>query len=530
MTKHKKFIFIFFFGIQTFAFSQNNESNRFKSAVDELLTIRSISVLGFTDNLQGIYARPLESHLTELLGKNHHWDLLPVNLVGPLFSPEELEEDVEKSKSIAASLSADAFFVSRISKGPQGVYIILSLFLKQDGQLLFSESFKDDSQFEISDLKIEIEKLLKKILNKIPYQGRILSREGQRVTLNMGANDGLQSGQVLSVVQIIDMKRHPKFHFLISTEKEVLGKVKILKIDETLSFGSILTERERGVIQKNAKILTSDFVSYSAETTLDDNKEDDFIQRPESKMSFGENPQSWVPTPQPTFGQVGARIGNSIYSTNTTLQSVGSLESSTYLAPSVILDGEIWITNHISFHTSFKQGLMQVKNPRSGSSPSKLNQSLTSYDFLFGYNFRLSPSIWGPNLEVLLGYLSSRSYVDNASPQVYTTTNYTGVKTGIRGDFPILAEQKWFAGAQIYMVLQPKLSETPVSSGSSSQTTINNFGLYAFKKLSERTKLTVSLDFEQYSNNFSGTGTRAEPATSSSQRLTTMSCGLNYLF
>ena len=52
-----------------------------------------------------------------------------------------------------------------------------------------------------------------------------------------------------------------------------------------------------------------------------------------------------------------------------------------------------------------------------------------------------------------------------------------------------------------------------------------------YKKLGERLRVTFGLDFELYATNFSGEGGRkAESATSSSQRYTTISAGVNYLF
>ena len=80
------------------------------------------------------------------------------------------------------------------------------------------------------------------------------------------------------------------------------------------------------------------------------------------------------------------------------------------------------------------------------------------------------------------------------------------------------------------MVLSPHLTETPVTSGASPTNTINMFGLYGFHKIAENLKLIGNLDFEQYSTNFSGNGTRAETATSASQRIVTASGGIAYLF
>ena len=96
--------------------------------------------------------------------------------------------------------------------------------------------------------------MLKDVLKKIPYDALVLSRQGNLITVNLGKKDGIEKGKVLTVIQIIKEQRHPKFGILIKTDKEILGKIKLLKIDDNLSFGKIIVEKEKGAIQKHSKI------------------------------------------------------------------------------------------------------------------------------------------------------------------------------------------------------------------------------------------------------------------------------------
>jgi hypothetical protein len=505
----------------------------YKSEMDELLTIETVTVLPFTDNLQGIYSRPLENHFTELVGKMHRWNLLPVNSVGPILSPEDLEDDIEKAKSMAVGITANAFFACRISKGPNGVTIVLSLFLTKDAKLLAKATLNDAKRFEISDLKKEIDGLLGKVVAQIPYQGRVLSRDGQRVTVNVGRKDGIQAGQVISVIQIIGATRHPKFNFLIRSEKEIIGRVKVVKVDDTLSFGTIVTEKEKGVVGKNAKISGLDFVAYpSTDTYSDVNEASEVGERKDGPLSFGKDPSPWVPKAAPTFGMVGARFGNSIFNETMNLTGFDSLRTSSNFAPSVTLDGEIWISSDFSAHAMIKQGMITIKNPRSDSSPSSLNQQLSQYEFYLGYNFRFSSTVWGPGVELLAGYMNYRLFVDDSNPQGYTTMTYTGLKFGVRGQLPFTANQLWGGGAEMFMAFRPKLTEDPVTSGGDSKNTANSFGVFGYRKITESWRATLKLELEQYTSSFSGRGTRLNPtsASSSSQRHTTLSAGVAYLF
>ncbi len=504
----------------------------YHSEIDDLLTVEKVSVLPFTDNLQGIYARPLEGHFIQLVDKMHRWDYLPANSSGPILSPEELETSPDKAKQVSAGLGADAFFAGRVTKGPNGVTIHLSLFLAKDGKLLSQAVLKDYKQFDITDLKEQIQRLLSEIVQRLPYAGRVMSREGNRVTVNLGLRDGLQNGQMLSVVQIIKAQRHPKFNFLIHTDKEIFGKVKVLKVDETLSFGTVVTEKEKGAIQKNAKIGTIDYVSYPSTDSLSltPSPEEALANRDDSKIAFGKDAKPWQPGPPPTFGQIGGRFGLGQFQENASIGGLGGATATDNMAPSLVVEGEIWITPEWTFHARLKQGLVSLKNPIAGSTPGKLSGQMSEYEAGFGYMFRFGPYIWSPNIEPFLGYFTYRMFIDDTTPDVFSTMEYNGFKMGVRGSSPLGPTMSDYGvGGEFCMAWKPGLNESPRTSGGSKNNVIE-FSAFGYKKIGERLKAQGQIEFDMYSSTFSGGGTRANPANSMSLRSTTISGGIYYLF
>ncbi len=505
----------------------------YRSDVDDLLTVQKVSVLPFTDNLQGIYARPLEAHFISVVEKMHRWDYVPATPTGPILSPEELESSPEKGLQVSQGLGVDAFFAVRMTKGPNGVMMHMSLFLAKDGKLLAQAILKDYKQFNIEALKEQMQILLNEIVNRLPYSGRVLSREGNRVTINLGTRDGIQNQQMLSVVQIIQAQRHPKFNFIVKTEKEIFGKIKVLKVEETLSFGVVVSEKERGAIQKNSKIGAVDFVTYgnSNSLSLTPSPEEGLTQREDSGIVFGKDAKPWLPTNAPTFGQVGGQLGLGRFNGNRDSTAAGAAEASNNIVPSVTLLGELWITQEWTFHAKLKQAIIPVENPVSSSSPGELNQSMQYYEAGAGYPFRLGPYIWSANVEPYLGFFYYRLYVDNSSPRVYTTMQYSGLKLGLRGSTPVGDGGQYGVGGDFSMAWNPAVSEQPSPSGDSTKGTVVQFGIFGFKRLGERLKLQANLDFEMYSSSFSGAGGgAASVATSASHRHTTLSGGVIFLF
>jgi hypothetical protein len=191
--------------------------------------------------------------------------------------------------------------------------------------------------------------------------------------------------------------------------------------------------------------------------------------------------------------------------------------------PRVALAGELWMTPQWSLHAELQQGILEVPNPSSGG-PNKLSQNLNVYDFLVGYNFRMGPSVFGPQVEILGGYSLYTMSTDNTGASGLTSVTYSGLKFGLQGSYPITADQSWSAGAKMFFMPWANFRETPGGSGKASNT-INVIGLGLGKRISNNLKGVADLDWELYSTKFSGGS-----ASSVSQRHVTLSAGLFYLF
>ena len=55
-------------------------------------------------------------------------------------------------------------------------------------------------------------------------------------------------------------------------------------------------------------------------------------------------------------------------------------------------------------------------------------------------------------------------------------------------------------------------------------------GVFGYKKLGERLKAVAQIDFEMYAATFDGNGSGTQSASSASQKYTTLSGGLYYMF
>ncbi len=234
--------------------ANRKEGVQLKSTIDEALTVHTVLLLPTIDNVDGIFAKPFDKSLNDLLSADKQWQMMGTHLSSTMVVPSELVNSPEKVKKIASHSKADALLVAEVRKNPKDFILALFLFSTKDGQLISQAAATDLDQTSMQRANKQLENLYSELKFRVPYEGLILSRTKNRVTINLGATDGLTPGQELPCSKIIQVTRHPKLGNVIQNEKVMVGKVRVVKVDKNLSFADIVSEIELGAIQKDTKI------------------------------------------------------------------------------------------------------------------------------------------------------------------------------------------------------------------------------------------------------------------------------------
>ena len=507
---------ILFFSISSWAVL----SGQYRSDADIYISIDRILVFPSLDNIDGIYAKPMDRYLQERLDSNPLFQRVEGNFVGSLLSPIELERAPEEVARIGKKLNVDALVAMSLSKNRSGMNIRINLFSGKDGKLLATEQLVGLDRYEINEIRAQAGLLLDKTLAKLPYKGKVLSRSGNRVTINLGLRDGLKPEDIVSAVQILQLKRHPKFHFLVGAEKEVLGKLKLIKVDETIGFAIILNEKEADLIRPGIKLAGTEWVRYEESNPYLSEAERNKVQDKSvaTKISFGEKPREWRPVAPPVFGSAQVRFGLGSYNTGIDNGSVDD-SSRKPVFPSLGVQGELWLTPEWTFEGEIHQGVLEIDN-NTGTGAATLNTSTTELNFNLAYGLLFQDDFFGPKLQFLFGVHSFRRFIDTSS--LYTTTNYSGVALGIRGSLPTGMRREYRFGIELFTHLAARLSESPAATGSSPDSSILRYSFFGERRYRENIWLTGTVNFRSYNTTFS-TG-------SISQNLNQFQAGLKYLF
>lgn len=538
--KSRSLFFIVLFCIYPLCWGQNPLQNtknkspfpvKYISEADQKLMIRTITVAPVYDNVKKVYAEPIQRLLAELIQNDKVWGFSAFPETNKKIFVETYDSYPNEVLEILKQTSAQGLLTAIITKGPSGLSAKLKLYTADQGLPLAEESFQDLTAFEIPRLRDEFVTLYQNLKNKLPYRGFILSRRGLEVTINAGSKNGLRLGQELTFAQILKINRHPKLKILVSTEKEIIGRVQVTKIEPYLSFGQIIFEKETGVLEVGTKLLPTESIAYprpvinalgeviddKAQSSLSPKNDQASGQVEEKKISFDQSPH---------LGKIILQGGISQYAESGSFNSGPSISTSQALVPTLYLDGEYSITPNWFVSLNRLQSLFSASNPQAGSNPSTLNYTYAKYSGSVGYNYFSTENFFSkPKLSCELGYSNFKTNVSDSTPLAFTSTATDSAFIKIAGSFPIEPDFPLEIGASFNILLNPNLTESPVTSGSSSAR-ITSFALNALYPLTAKLRYRFDLNFDQIQADFSGSG----PKRSSTIQVTTQLFGIEYLY
>ncbi len=540
---NRKFGFLFLIAAVSIALSWPGpqqeswgQTQKYISEIDQEFQIRKVLVGPVVDNTNDIYAKPLAQALIQAIESDRQWTAQPVS--SSKGNPEIFDSQPTRVQALLKENQAQGLITLRVSKGPEGISLRMIFYIGASGLPGLFEEVQKIPSFEINEIKRVLLSVFAQMKKRLPFSGQVLSRRQNEVTVNLGSQHGVSEGQEITAIQILRLQRHPKFKFVVQFENSVIGKIKLIKVEQGLSFGVILTEKESGMIEKNTFVVSHDPIEYAEPLVSADGKNIQPYKDPnQSNLILGEHAGKklgeWIPTSAPQFGRMDILLGLGSYSINNALD-IGPAASTTQLVPGIKFLGEMWINPEWFANLSLRQMIFKLTNSYpADSSPSKLAVSTSIMSLRFGYNFLMQDEFFGPKIQLSLGLDRMNSQIDQSSPPAFTSVTYSGISFGVGGTYPIpLENQRSLTfGTQLNYHWKPNLSEAPVTSAGGSSSQISSFLVSGNYQFSQRMSWIAELDFDNYNTQFgSDPGSRANQATSLSHSFTTFFGGLEYRF
>lgn len=522
---------------------------KYVSQIDQKVMIRTITLAPVYDNVNGIYAEPIQKLLIDLLQSDKIWGYSEFPDIGTKIFIEKFDSQPNDVLDVLTKTGAQGLLTAFIAKGPRGINTKLKLFTQDQGLILIEDSFQDVNTFEISKLREMFVTMYHNIKSRLPYRGYVLSRRGIDVTLNLGSMNGIKQGQELILAQILKLNRHPKLKLMIGAEKEIVAKLKVTKVEPYLSFAQIIFEKESGVVEPGTKVLPSDYIAYpvpiinSEGVVIGDTpaSPQGFVvpteatttpKTPEELNAELKDQKSRLLDRENSTGIFTAQGMITQYNESTQLVSGANPSSSNSFAPGISLGLQMNFLKNL-FFVDFNTQLNTFSgtNSLAGSAPNQLSFTLTRYMAAVGIDYMLEDDGGDDRIKLTgsLGFSSFKTDVSTSSPTALTSTQTDGLILQVKAAMPLYAGSLVNVGAKVDLNLSPRFSETPVSSGSG-KPSITSLGLFGIFPYSDKINIRADLGVTNISVSFSGAATRSNPSASTSIQTLSEQVGIEYLF
>lgn len=223
--------------------------------VGEAILFKKIAVLDFEDK-GGRYGEMTGDLMRKLMEKGY-----PHKIISKASILELLAKDGIKIKYPVASkdvirigkaLNADAIITGTINITDK-VSISAQMHDTKEGKAFAVENFQEKGE-TATQIKKGANMLAYKLINRIPYKAVIAGIDGKNYMIDAGENQGVIKGTVMSVYEIIGIKRHPFLEDVISVDKAEIGTLIVSDVRENSSVARIKALKEGREIRVNNKI------------------------------------------------------------------------------------------------------------------------------------------------------------------------------------------------------------------------------------------------------------------------------------
>jgi len=301
------------------------------------------------------------------------------------------------------------------------------------------------------------------------------------------------------------VKRHPFTNEVISFTREDLGEILVKQVDSLSATGKIIN------IKKGTKILIHQKVDFIPsqkviQKSLLEKKERLTKRQLALEPLKVERPKLTKETPKRSRGSLVVSTGFALNDYSFSSDQL-NFKRRTSPVPVVAVTGEYWFLSplgvDVSYATSWIRFDQTSSSPRTDASPSWLVAHLN-------YRYFFSSSLLSPEIVGSVGYRIYDFHVDQSDSKFLNNIKYSGIDITLVASYPMASRIK----AVLNAGYQPALNveENPVTSGTSSNADGYSVGLTGYFKIFDGMTLALGYHYQAYQANFSGLGTRNQPA------------------
>ncbi len=318
----------------SFAEETNEDPNR-------LLLFKKFYISPVEDNVDGAFNETVHESFRTVFAKNPRFDL------------------------VDADSKADALLETKVTKKPDIMEIEIRLRTGAARELFAVDKTTAPNEIESEALRAKFKNLLRTTLRRIPYSGTLTGRDGNQVTLDIGASQGLKEGDAIQISRVDRVKRHPLLKNIVDAQLVPVGSVVLDTVEESIAFGRVQSEIEGEKIQKFYKVTAIE-ARASEKKTKDENGWSQLSGEPRDDEGTVTEEEDKT---RPTLGYLGLGPYLGGFSATSAKDSDTSTFTGGAFQIGVRLNGELWFTKSLFLDMNFAYAGMSYVQTEANLAP-----------------------------------------------------------------------------------------------------------------------------------------------------------------
>ncbi|MBI5043683.1 MAG: autotransporter outer membrane beta-barrel domain-containing protein [Nitrospirae bacterium] len=475
----------------------------YASEIDMELTFKRIAIFSLEDNTKEGYGSLISRSI-----RNNFIDTIQFEIVIP---DETIKYPISKKETIkiGRKLNVDAVVTGNI-KVEEGILKIFTQIINaKTGDLFATENKWIKETPTEENIKKNVKELAAKLIGRMPYKAVVTEIIDNEIIINVGRFHGIEEATRLIVFEIKRVERHPFTNEIINIEKEEIGKLTAVKVEDTITRAKVKEIKKGKIVEVNNKIDFKPSLKAIADSTQ---RKKEFLTKKEKAVAEEKVKKEAKPEKR-SYNIVGidAIVG---YATNDYSFNSNELKftrkASSFLTAG--FKGELWPVSFLGLDISYKTGWLKFDKIGTTSIDTKASPYWLSTNLKYRYIFTDKPT--SPHLIGRVGYHIYDFSVSNSDLLYFNNYSYKGINIGLGAKIPF-----WDSfGININGDYLPSLSvkEDPVTSGSKGKASGYLLGMGLYYILTDGFILDLNYSYNSYKADFTGTGTRGSGTTNAS--------------
>ena len=492
---------------------------RASAELDRTYALETVAALRAWDNVDELFSDYVSAAYRDFFGKQSRFVFQELGRADALLEKAKLPytkviEDNDILGQVARSTRSQSLIRTRITKEGDQYRFKLEWLHSPRMDVMSTDTFvlaekadlepgqphgEDDSasvarKVGLSEIKTELQKSLERLIRKVPFLGNVTGRDGEAVTVNIGAASGLRKGDTLVLGTLDEVKRHPLLHAVVDWRFSETGRAEVETVDERIAFCQLRSEPPGRQVARGQKVLQ---IIQPEKPALPAQE----VARQEAEAARAELPTLGFVSAGPTLGGFARQYS----------AAAGTGKSGSGFALGARVDGQLWLDRSwfaevglgYQFWNYSQQDLTAAGT--SGTPGTGVSASLSTMRIDLGYNYLINRDFFGPKGWVKLGFKSgsySFPVATVASGEVIGPEAVRSIFVGVGGDLPLRGQFGALLNFEFGVI--PFAAETGFLSGAVSSARDVEFNLGGYYRVTPRLSVRAIVDIISHGMDFSG--------------------------